>query len=114
MPTDGPRIREAQLEAADALQVEPDAALAADDPQEHGVAARAARDRPGGLGVDGERADLPYGSARAARRAGDGQVSDEDLAEEAADGVAVELQVGALHAHDPLGPNRSVLTRLGS
>ena len=52
-------VRSLQLQAADALEVEPDAALGAHDAQEHGVAARTADDRAGRLRVDGERADLP-------------------------------------------------------
>src|SRR5262245_35782531 len=64
-PTDAASGARGQLQAGDALKLEPDASLGAHDPQEHRVAAGAAPDDPGCLRVDHDLADLAHRPARA-------------------------------------------------
>src|SRR5262245_3961712 len=86
-----------QLEAADAVQVEPDPRLAANHPPHDRPAAGATDDHPRGGGEDVQGADLPDGAAACTGRPGGRHLLDEDLAQQAADCVAVEHQVCGLH-----------------
>lgn len=64
--------------------------------------------------VDVDGAELGTHSAGGAGTHGDRDLANEDLAEEPSGGIPIQPQIGVFHRYVPVGPNRSVFTRLGS
>src|SRR5260370_3267686 len=105
-----------KLQAAHPRHVDPVPAAALHDLHLHVVARRASHDDAGRMEVDDNLSDHMHLAAVCACALGHGHLHGEDLAQEAADRVAVELHVGLLrrHAQPPVAPKRSVLTDAGS
>lgn len=102
------------LEEGGAAQVEPGAVGGADQAHHHTGAGRAAPDQAGGVRVDVQPGHRAGGAAVVAATHGGTQVDGEELAHRPVEHVAVQVgHVGhALSSGgQPVGPNRSVLTR---
>src|SRR6266446_8757219 len=101
----------ADLKDAHAPHIQPVASLRLCYANEHGIADRAAYDRPHAMHIDGERTN---GIGCAAARTGcldQRHFKGENLLQHARGCVAIKF---VLHHASPVGPNRSVLTRAGS
>src|SRR6266851_5531741 len=88
-----------ELQAADPGQVQPVPAAALHDPHLDLAAGRASNDHAGRIHVDLDLTDRMHLLAARARALGGCHLHREDLAQQAADRVAIELQIGLLHGH---------------
>src|SRR5260370_27011029 len=105
-----------KLQAAPPRHVDPVPAAALHDLHLHVVARGASHHYTRRMEVDDNLSNHVHLAAVCARALGHGHLHCEDLPQEAADRVAVELHVGLLRAHaqPPVAPKRSVLTDAGS
>src|SRR6266542_2517520 len=87
----------AELEAARAAQVEPDAPASPDDTDHDGLAVAAAHDDARRVHIDVQARHLLVCAADGTDGRRGGQVGAEELEQEPADRVAVEPQVACLH-----------------
>src|SRR6266446_829286 len=121
--SEGP-LRLGKLQTARAAQVDPVAARPAHDPHEDRFAVGAAHDGARRVHVDVHPTDRVDRAAARARRLGGGHLHRKDLAQQAPNGVAVELHFAPCarpalslvdaHVHPPVAPNLSVLIQPGS
>src|SRR6266566_9093562 len=100
-----------KLQAARPAEIDPVAATPVHDAQEDRFAVGASDHGSRRVDVDLDPADRIGRTAVPARGLGRGHLHREDLSQQTADRVAVELQLGLQHRHPPpVAPKRSVLT----
>src|SRR3712207_1707416 len=104
----------AQLHQPRAAEIDPVALRPVRHPDQRFAAAGTADDRAYRRGVDQSRAYRADPVAVGADHFSRGHLEGEDLSEDAASGITVEVPVVSGHVLPPLGPKRSVLTRSAS